>query len=193
MQTALLSGNELEMPLMTPANDFFVDGPWYFLAAYAKPAAALLVLRQALSPEVFDRALREYAARWTNKHPTPWDFFNTMENVSGQDLDWFWRGWFFDRGVLDQGIVGVETGAGTVLVTVESKGELQAPATVEVENDAGEKASATLQGGAWACGARQVVEVAIGGRPKIVSLNADEPFPDSDPTDNHWTAPAPGD
>jgi aminopeptidase N len=190
---AFLAGQELEMPLMTPANSFFLDGPWYFLAAYAKPAAALLVLRDALTPPVFDQALHEYVRRWTNKHPSPWDFFNTIEDVAKQDLAWFWSGWFFGRGVLDQGITGVESSQGSVKVTVESRGVLYAPVEVEVENDRGEKAEGALPGGVWPCGARQVVEVPLDGKVTAVTLNPDSFFPDSDPSDNRWTPGSPGD
>ena len=64
--------------------------------AYDKPATALNILRETvMGPELFDRAFREYAQRWMFKHPTPEDFFRTMEDASAVDLDWFWRGWFY--------------------------------------------------------------------------------------------------
>ena len=64
--------------------------------AYAKPATALVVLRETiLGRELFDQAFREYSERWKFKRPTPYDFFRTMEEASGVDLDWFWRGWFY--------------------------------------------------------------------------------------------------
>ncbi len=64
--------------------------------AYGKPAAALTLLRETImGPELFDKAFKEYAVRWKFKHPKPADFFRTMEDASGVDLDWFWRGWFY--------------------------------------------------------------------------------------------------
>ena len=64
--------------------------------AYGKPAAALTLLRETvMGPELFDEAFKEYAMRWKFKHPKPADFFRTMEDASGVDLDWFWRGWFY--------------------------------------------------------------------------------------------------
>ena len=64
--------------------------------AYAKPATALNILRETImGRELFDYAFKEYAQRWAFKHPTPADFFRTMEDASAIDLDWFWRGWFY--------------------------------------------------------------------------------------------------
>ena len=64
--------------------------------AYAKPATALNILRETLmGRDLFDYAFKEYANRWMFKHPTPEDFFRTMEDASAIDLDWYWRGWFY--------------------------------------------------------------------------------------------------
>ncbi len=78
--------------------------------AYTKPAAGLYMLRQTImGPELFDYAFRTYARRWMFKHPTPADFFRTMEDASGMDLDWFWRGWFYTTDYSDMGIKEVKT------------------------------------------------------------------------------------
>ena len=73
--------------------------------AYGKPAAALTILRETvMGPELFDYAFKEYAKRWAFKHPTPADFFRTMEDASAVDLDWFWRGWFYTTDHVDLAI-----------------------------------------------------------------------------------------
>ncbi|CAM1333039.1 M1 family metallopeptidase [Tenacibaculum aestuariivivum] len=78
--------------------------------AYTKPAAGLYMLRKTImGPELFDYAFRTYAKRWMFKHPTPADFFRTMEDASGMDLDWFWRGWFYSTDYTDIGIKNVKT------------------------------------------------------------------------------------
>jgi hypothetical protein len=78
--------------------------------AYTKPAAGLYMLRQTImGPELFDYAFRTYAKRWMFKHPTPADFFRTMEDASGMDLDWFWRGWFYSTDYSDIGLKDVKT------------------------------------------------------------------------------------
>lgn len=77
--------------------------------AYGKPATALNILRETvMGRELFDYAFKTYCERWKFKHPTPADFFRTMEDASGVDLDWFWRGWFYTTDHCDQAITGVE-------------------------------------------------------------------------------------
>ncbi len=89
---------------MTGSEEILQFGP----NAYAKPATALNILRETiLGRELFDFAFREYARRWKFKRPTPSDFFRTMEDASGVDLDWFWRGWFYSTDHVDIAIDSV--------------------------------------------------------------------------------------
>ncbi|MEM7109463.1 MAG: M1 family metallopeptidase [Bacteroidota bacterium] len=77
--------------------------------AYGKPSAALTLLRETImGPELFDKAFKEYAQRWMFKHPKPADFFRTMEDASGVDLDWFWRGWFYTVDNVDVAVSDVK-------------------------------------------------------------------------------------
>ncbi|WP_140938194.1 M1 family metallopeptidase [Sphingobacterium lumbrici] len=92
-----LPKDQLE-PIMTNSENIAQFGP----NAYAKPATALNILRETvMGRALFDFAFKEYAKRWAFKHPTPADFFRTMEDASAVDLDWFWRGWFFETDVVD--------------------------------------------------------------------------------------------
>ncbi|MGF6850658.1 hypothetical protein QFZ51_005893 [Chitinophaga sp. W3I9] len=85
-------------PIMTNSENIVQFGP----NAYAKPATGLNILRETImGRDLFDFAFREYARRWAFKHPTPADFFRTMEDASAVDLDWFWRGWFFGTEPVD--------------------------------------------------------------------------------------------
>jgi hypothetical protein len=87
-----------QVPIMTQSDSVLRLGP----NAYTKPAAALNILRETiLGRELFDFAFKEYAQRWMYKRPTPSDFFRTMEEASGVDLDWFWRGWFYSTDHVD--------------------------------------------------------------------------------------------
>jgi hypothetical protein len=87
-----------QVPIMTNSESIVQFGP----NAYNKPTAALAVLREAvMGRELFDHAFREYSNRWKFKRPTPADFFRTMEDASGVDLDWFWRGWFYGTDHVD--------------------------------------------------------------------------------------------
>lgn len=93
-----------QVPIMTQSDSVLQFGP----NAYAKPAAALIVLRETvMGREAFDFAFREYSERWKFKRPTPEDFFRTMEDASAVDLDWFWRGWFYGTDYVDMGISSV--------------------------------------------------------------------------------------
>jgi len=92
-----LPKNQLE-PIMTNSENIIGFGP----NAYAKPATGLNMLRETImGRQLFDYAFKEYARRWAFKHPTPADFFRTMEDASGEDLDWFWRGWFYSTDACD--------------------------------------------------------------------------------------------
>jgi hypothetical protein len=92
-----LPKDELE-PIMTNSEDIVRFGP----NAYTKPATALNILRETImGRDLFDFAFKQYARRWEFKHPTPADFFRTMEDASGENLDWFWRGWFYGTDACD--------------------------------------------------------------------------------------------
>jgi hypothetical protein len=92
-------------PIMSNPENVFQLGP----NAYAKPATALNILRETvMGREVFDHAFKTYSQRWMFKHPTPEDFFRTMEDASAVDLDWFWRGWFYSTDVVDIGVKNVK-------------------------------------------------------------------------------------
>ena len=92
-------------PIMSNPENVFQLGP----NAYSKPATALNILRETImGPELFDFSFKTYSKRWKFKHPTPEDFFRTMEDASAVDLDWFWRGWFYSTDVVDIGIKSVD-------------------------------------------------------------------------------------
>jgi hypothetical protein len=110
-----LPKNQLE-PIMTNSENIANFGS----NAYGKPATALNILRETImGRELFDYAFKQYAQRWAFKHPTPADFFRTMEDASGEDLDWFWRGWFYGTDACDISLdsvkIGVTGPAGTIV------------------------------------------------------------------------------
>ncbi len=101
-----MSGNQDYIsPIMSNPENVFQLGP----NAYGKPATALNILRETImGPELFDFAFKTYSQRWMFKHPSPEDFFRTMEDASAVDLDWFWRGWFYSTDVVDIGVKEVK-------------------------------------------------------------------------------------
>ncbi|MGV6844941.1 MAG: M1 family metallopeptidase [Lutibacter sp.] len=104
--TGYMSGDQSRIaPIMSQGDNVFNFGA----NGYSKPAAGLYMLRQTImGPKLFDKAFKTYAKRWAFKHPTPADFFRTMEDASAMDLDWFWRGWFYTTGSNDIGIKSVK-------------------------------------------------------------------------------------
>ena len=101
-----LPKDQLE-PIMTNSENIIQFGP----NAYSKPATGLNILRETImGRELFDKAFKTYAKRWAFRHPEPADFFRTMSDASGENLDWFWRGWFYDITPVDIAITKVTRG-----------------------------------------------------------------------------------
>ena len=118
-----------QVPMMTESDLVYAN---YSPQAYAKPAATLVMLReQVLGTPAFDRAFHEYAAKWAFKKPQPADFFRTLANGAGEQLNWFWRGMFYTTYANDQALGNVETQDAKDLVGNTSKGEFYHRITVE--------------------------------------------------------------
>ena len=161
--------------------------------AYDKPSVMLNALRDVvLGPERFDAAFREYIKRWAFKHPTPWDFFRTMENVSGEDLGWFWRGWVFNNWRLDQRVVGVtyngdkpQNGAA---ITIETLDRMPMPVTVLVRESNGKQHRLDLPVEVWQRGSLHTFNLATTSRIDEVILDPDRKLPDANRSNNSFKA-----
>jgi hypothetical protein len=166
------------------------------LAAYVKPAAGLELLREEiLGPETFDDAFRTYVARWAFKHPTPADFFRTMEDVSGRRLDWFWREWFVENPHFDQTLdtVVVQKSGDTTIVNVayanRARGVLPIRARFTLSD--GSKVDYNYPAEVWSTNTtRYVRQYKFAGKtPVKIELDPDKRLIDSDRSNNTWTAP----
>ena len=161
------------------------------VAAYMKPALMLNMLRNAvLGNDRFDAAFREYISRWAFKHPTPWDFFHTMENVSGEDLAWFWRAWVLNTWRLDQSVKGVvyvkekpENGAE---ITLENLEKMPMPVTVLVKEANGKEHRINLPVEIWQRGSEWTFGVPTTSEIKEVTLDPDKQLPDWNRDNNMW-------
>jgi len=161
------------------------------LLAYYKPAIALGILRDhILGAERFDRAFKTYVERWAYKHPTPDDFFRTMENVSGDNLHWFWRAWILNNWKLDQGIADLKyvnndfkQGA---LITVENLEKMAMPIILEIKTKTGKVSRLKLPVEVWERNSRFTFNYP--STEEIVSIvsDPDKVFPDSNPVNNTW-------
>jgi len=160
-------------------------------AAYIKPGQMLTVLREVvLGKERFDAAFREYIRRWAYKHPTPWDFFHTMENVSGEDLAWFWRGWVFNNWKLDQAVKSVnyidddmKNGSEIIIVNKE---QMVMPVTVLIKETNGKIHTLHLPVEIWQRGAEWRFTVPTTSEIKEVTLDPENKLPDYERENNEW-------
>lgn len=134
--TGYMKGSS-QVPIMTQSDSVLHLGP----NAYTKPAAALNILRETiLGRELFDFAFQEYARRWMFKRPTPADFFRTMEEASGVDLDWFWRGWFYSTDHVDISLdrvykLRIDTKDPDIDLQRQREAELEKPMSLTVERN----------------------------------------------------------
>jgi aminopeptidase N len=181
------AGGEVEL---MRHGDLYPPGSSYGVASYQKMALALHALRSILGVETFDRAYREYGKRWVNRHPTPYDLFNTFSHVSGRDLSWFWRTWMYETWPLDHAIASVTEGAdGSATIIVEDRGMAPMPARVTVARADGVMQTLEVPVETWIAGARSVtLRVGPGARVTRVELDADRAFPDVDRANDAWQA-----
>ncbi|MDN3657596.1 M1 family metallopeptidase [Ferruginibacter paludis] len=160
-------------------------------ALYFKPGYGLELLRnEILGPERFDYAFRLYIQRWAFKHPTPWDFFRTMDNTAGEDLSWFWKGWFLENYKLDQAIESVkyekDSEANGAIVTIANLDQMAMPVTLAYETVSGKKDVIRLPVEVW--NNTHTWKVKLPTTEKLVSvvLDPNKILPDMDATNNTW-------
>jgi hypothetical protein len=159
----------------------------YGIASYYKPAAVIVALRGVLGPETFHKAYREYLRRWAYKHPSPYDLFNTFENVSGQDLSWFWRSWFFETWKLDQAIDTVSTVGDSLEIVVENRGRAPMPVLLEVTRNNGRVDRVSLPVDVWLQGERRRnLRIARDPGVKAIEIDPEKDFPDLDRSNQVW-------
>ena len=181
-----IPGNE--QPLITKPVESR-DLAW---TAYQKPALMLTVLRDAvLGKETFERAMREYVRRWSFRHPQPADFFRTIENVSGRDLDWFWRSWAFTTARLDQAVDSVTTTGDTVFIHLSNRGQMVLPVTLELRYADGSVETRELPIEMWNLGSRFTARVGTRKSVTAVVIDPHAIYPDVDRANNRWPPPAP--
>ena len=171
--------------------DRYSEYSLFAIASYSKTAVLLRALGGVIGEETLRRALETYTERWLLKHPYPLDFFNTVEEVAGQDLDWFWRPWWYETAHLDQAIVDVAIepteGGERVVVTVEDQGGVPMPVELVVTTADGVTQEAVIPVDVWLRGARRArATLTVPGRVAVVAIDPDLTFPDADRSDNEW-------
>lgn len=161
------------------------------ILAYYKPGAGLMLLRTILGEARFDFALRTYIERWAYKHPQPEDFFRTMENVSGEDLSWLWRGWFYNNWQADQAIKKVryekndpKRGA---IVTIANLERMPMPVVVEYKTESGATGRLSLPVEIWKRNVYWTFRIPSTEPLASITLDPDHDYPDVNSENNTWT------
>ena len=178
-------------PVMT-APDGFKEANMGMLAYY-KPSSGLVMLReQILGKERFDAALKTYVARWAFKHPTPDDFFRTIENVAGEDLNWFWRGWFVNNWRFDQAITKVkyvknnpQLGA---VISIENLEKMALPVVLDIKFKSGTVSRIKLPVEIWQKNTDWSFKSNSTEEIETITLDPDHVFPDVNSANNVWSA-----
>ena len=160
--------------------------------AYAKPGEGLVMLREhILGKDRFDKAFKTYINRWAFKHPTPDDFFRTIENVAGEDLNWFWRGWFINNWRLDQAIIKVKydknDAKNGVFVTIDNLEKMAMPVVVEFKTKSGQKSRINLPVEIWQRNKSWTFKYDSKEELESIVLDSDHVFPDINSQNNTWT------
>jgi aminopeptidase N len=157
--------------------------------AYQKPALMLSILRDAvIGREPFDHALSIYVQRWRGKHPQPADFFRTITDVTGQNLDWFWRNWVMTTARLDQAVDSVTTTSArdTAFIHLSSRAQMVLPVTLELKYDDGSTETRRLPVEMWLLGSRFTYRVPTAKRVVGVVLDPRRVYPDVERRNNSW-------
>ncbi|HEK21534.1 M1 family metallopeptidase [Mucilaginibacter sp.] len=185
---AYLTRPELEPVMSNPENLKEMNNG---ILLYFKPGMGLTMLRETiLGPERFDYAFRTYVARWAFKHPTPDDFFRTMENVGGESLQWFWRGWFVNNWRLDIGVRDVKyinnDPSKGALITLDNLDKMPFPVTLEVKTVSGKVQRLTLPVEIWERNNSFMAKFPSSEEIQSVTVDPDKTSPDYNTDNNVW-------
>ena len=173
------AGKQWESPLIAPTNHLTIR-KGHFQLSYRKPAFMLLALENLLSETVFKKCLKEYINRWKGKHPTPYDFMFTFNNVSNQNLNWFWKKWVFEYGYADLALVEFTENK----VSIKNTGGLPVPIQLKLVYQNGTSTILKKTVKAWK-NIASTIQLAIPNSSQLeyVELLSDN-FPDVNPNNN---------
>jgi aminopeptidase N len=173
----------MEIPIITP-EDALV-GAAYGPNAYGKASLGYLALQDLLGDAMFRKALHGFVDRWHGKHPLPWDFFNTVNDISGKDLNWFWRSWYFDNSYIDVAVAGVTKTGNGYTVALDNIGGMLPPVDLAVKYADGSSQTIHQTPAIWEANQkRATVKVATRKRIASVSLDQGSVFMDADTTND---------
>ena len=178
---------EEDLPIITPADA--MKGIAYGTNAYGKPSLAYLAVKDLLGDPLFAKCLHGYMDRWHSKHPIPWDFFYSFNDLSGKDLNWFWRNWFFSNNYLDIAIDTVVRSAQNLHTQIHNTGGFAIPFDAVITYTDGSTDRVHETPAVWASGKPTIqLTLPLAKEKTPVSLLLDTGiYVDADPSDNKWT------
>ncbi|GAA5219543.1 M1 family metallopeptidase [Membranihabitans marinus] len=157
------------------------------MIGYRKPGMGLLLLREyILGPERFDEAFKAYIERWAYKHPTPNDFFNTINNVAGENLSWFWRTWFYGNGNIDLSIQSVNPYKGNYIIQLGNLGEIPMPVLLKITYEDDSEDTVKLPVEIWQRGNQWNYLHETDKKIKSVELDPNKLLPDVNGSNDIW-------
>jgi hypothetical protein len=174
-----------DLPIVTPADG--LSGGAYGDNAYGKPALGYLALKDMLGDAVFGKALHGFMDRWHGKHPIPWDFFNSVNDITGQNLNWYWNSWYFSNNYIDLAIGGVEKTGNGYSVVLNNIGGMPTPVDLVAHYGDGSNETIHETPAIWATDQRRAtVTISTGKSLQSLGLNSGI-WVDADSTNNRWT------
>ncbi|KXK07405.1 MAG: peptidase M1 [Acidobacteria bacterium OLB17] len=178
--------SDADIPIMTPED--VLSGRGYGNNKYGRSALGYLAMKDLLGDAEFKRALHGFMDRWHGKHPTPWDMFFSFNNISGKDLNWFWKAWFFDYSYIDYAVADVSSGTDGSTVRIKNLGGAPAPVDVVVTFADGTSERLHQTPAIWQQNMKEAsVKVASAKPIKSVELDGGI-FMDYNEADNKWAA-----
>jgi hypothetical protein len=174
-----------DLPIVTPADG--LSGGSYGDNAYGKPALGYLALKDMLGDAAFGKALHGFMDRWHGKHPIPWDFFNSVNDITGQNLNWYWNSWYFSNNYIDLAIGGVEKTGNGYSVVLNNIGGMPTPVDLEAHYGDGSNEVVHETAAIWASDQRRAT-VTISTNKSLQSLGLNGGiWVDADSTNNRWS------
>jgi len=173
-----------DLPIITPGPD--LSGGGLGNNEYGKPSLGYLAVKDLLGDALFKKALQEYMRRWNGKHPLPWDFFNTISNASGKDLNWFWNNWFFSHNYIDLSLTNATKAAKGYSITVQNNGGMAAPFDIVITYSDGTEDRIHQTPSVWQTN-QKLAKFSVPTKKAVQSIKLDGGiFMDANEADNTW-------
>ena len=176
---------EMQIPIITPGDA--LTGRGLGTNEYGKASLGYLAMKDLLGDELFKKCLLAYMERWHSKHPIPWDFFYTYNNVTGKNLNWFWNNWFFSTNYIDLAVTDVKSKGNNYTVSIKNIGGMDAPVDVIATYDDGTTEKFHQTPAIWMNDQTQTT-VTINAKKAVKSLMLDGGiWLDADASNNSWS------